>query len=172
VFPKRGGVDFGWYNKGMDSVIIAAILLGLSEIIGFMALSLLIRHIINAKQAEIEQRAEEALHRWLDPQPEGKPSKFAEFLDAGGSVVGSAAARSIMASLGAERSHTARAANGLVDEIEGAQNPILGLLSGGKRGKGAAIAKLAQMLLPMLAGHNGAGAPGVETIPPRRHREG
>jgi hypothetical protein len=158
----------------MDSVIVAAILLGICQIAGFYCLSLLIRRAINAKQAEIEARAEAALHKWLDPGPDGKPSQFAEVLDVGGSIIGAAAARSIMASLMAERSHTARAANGLSDEIQGAQNPILGLLTGGKRGKGAALAKLAQVLGPMLAGagnNHHSDSAGALTVTPRKHRE-
>jgi len=158
----------------MDSVIIAAVFLGICQIVGFYCLSLLIRRAINAKQAELEARAEAALHKWLDPGPDGKPSQFAEVLDVGGSIIGAAAARSIMASLMAEKSHTARAANGLSDEIQGAQNPILGLLAGGKRGKGAALAKLAQVLGPMLAGagnnHHSDNA-GALTVTQRKHRE-
>jgi hypothetical protein len=159
----------------MDSIILAGIFLGICQLVGFYCLSLLIRRAINAKQAEIEARAEAALHKWLDPGPDGKPSQFAQVLDVGGSIVGSAAARSIMSSLGAEKSHTARAANGLADEIQGEQNPILGLLAGGKRGKGAAIAKLAQIMGPMLAGagnnHHSDNAGALSAPPPRKHRE-
>jgi len=145
----------------MDSVIVAAIFLGICQLVGFYCLSLLIRRIINEKQAEIEARAEDALHKWIDAQPEGKPSKLAELLDVGGAVIGSAAARSIIAALGAQESHAARAANGLTDEIQGGQNPIMGLLSGGKRGKGAAMARLAQIIGPMLQGnHDNSGTAG------------
>lgn len=76
----------------MDSVIIAGLFLGICHILGVAALSLLIRREINAIQADIKQQAEEVLHKWLDPQAEGKPSRFAELLDAGGTVVGAAAA--------------------------------------------------------------------------------
>jgi hypothetical protein len=141
----------------MDNVVIAALLLGLSQILAVLALSRMIRRIINAKQAELEARAEAAMHKWLDAQEGGKPSKMAEVLDAGGTVIGLAAARSIMGALSAEKSHTARAANGMTDEIIGGQNPILGLLSGGKRGKGAALARLAEVLGPMLMGGNKNG---------------
>jgi hypothetical protein len=152
----------------MDSVIIAAILLGIVQIIAAYGLSLLIRRTINEKQAQLEARAEEAIRKWVEPQGEGKPSKLAEVLDVGGAVIGAAAARSIMGALGAEKSHTARAANDLADQIQGEQNPILGLLAGGKRGKGAAIAKLAQMIGPMLAKQNG-GADGASEYHGRRH---
>ncbi len=156
----------------MDNVVFAALLLGFSQILAVLALSRMIRRIINAKQAEIEARAEAALHKWLDAQEGGKPSKMAEVLDAGGTVIGLAAARSIMGALSAEKSHTARAANGMADEIVGAQNPILGLLSGGKRGKGAALARLAEVLGPMLMGgrpngDNGAQSSGAGSVSAR-----
>lgn len=154
----------------MSSMIVAAILLGVCQIIGFLGLSLLIRRAINAKQREIEARAEAAMREWLEPKAEGKPSRFAELLDAGGTIIGAAAARSIMSALSADKSHAARVANGLTDELQGAQNPILGLLAGGKRGKGAAIARLAEVLGPMLVGRNGNNPVHEEHVP-RKHRE-
>jgi ApbE superfamily uncharacterized protein (UPF0280 family) len=103
---------------------------------------------------------------WEQSEEEGKPSKLAVSLDAMGTVVGAAAARSIMASVQAEQSHMAKVANGVSDELQGQANPIIGLLAGGRRGKGAAILKLAQILGPMLAGsgtsnhgHDGSGGP-------------
>jgi len=141
----------------MDNIIVAVLLLGFCQLVGCYCLSLLIRRAINAKQAEIEARAEAALHEWLDPGPDGGASKGAKVLDAAGAVVGSAAARSIMSALNAEKSHTARAANGLSDVIQAEQNPLLGLLAGGKRGKGAAIAKLGQLLQGMYSGGNSGG---------------
>jgi hypothetical protein len=140
----------------MDSVVIAAGFIGICQIVGFYCFSLLIRRAINAKQAELEARAEEVIHKWIDLQEDGKPSRLAEMLEMGGTVIGSAAARSIIASLGAGQAHAARAANGLSDEIQATQNPLMGLLAGGKRGKGAALMRLAELLGPMLKGGNGA----------------
>jgi hypothetical protein len=88
-------------------------------------------------------------HEWLE-HAEGQPHKLSQAIEAMGAVVGSAAARSIMASLNADASHAARAANIASDGIEGARNPLLGLLAGGKRGKGAAVLRLAELLGPML----------------------
>jgi phage-related protein len=99
----------------------------------------------------------ELAHDWTDQPAPDKPSKLAEVAETLGAVVGSAMARSIMASLSADKSHASRVANGLTDELQGAQNPILGILQGGKRGKGAAIARLGQMILPMLSGKMGQG---------------
>jgi hypothetical protein len=142
----------------MDNIIIAATLICICQLVGFYGLSILIRRIIDAKQAELEARAEEALHKWVDLQEGDKPSRFAELLDTGGSVIGAAAARSIMGALHAGNSHAARQANGIAEEIEGNQNPIMGLLAGNKRGKGAALMRLAELLGPMLKGNNGASS--------------
>jgi hypothetical protein len=129
---------------------------------------------LNAKQAEIEAKAEKALHDWMDPGEGNTPSKFAQVVDATGSVIGSAAARSIMASLNAEASHTARAANTATDLLQAQANPIMGLLAGGKRGKGAAIQRLMDTVGPMLMGgnHNATSSPGgADEYKGRRHHE-
>jgi len=138
-------------------MIIAAILLGICQIIGFIGFGWLLRMYFERKQAQIERRIDATLHEWFTPEAEGEPHKAARALAAMGEVVGAAAARSIMASIAADRSHLSRQVNGALDEAQGAQNPILGLLSGGKRGKGAALAQLAAALGPMLAGHGGGG---------------
>lgn len=146
-------------------MIVAAILLGVCQIITPLGLCLFLRHIINAKQHEIEQKAEAVMREWLTA-PENQPSKAALLIDKAGSIIGAAAARSIMSSINSEKSHVARVANGVADELQGAQNPILGLLAGGKRGKGAAVMQLAGMLQGILApsgkvdssSDNGAGS--------------
>lgn len=76
-------------------------------------------------------------------------------VEALGAVIGSAAARSLSASINADASHAARAANAAADVMEAQQNPLVSLISGTKRGKGAAMARLAQMLGPMLQRSNG-----------------
>lgn len=144
-------------------MIFAAILLGVCQIITMLGCVLLLRRLINAKQAEIEERAERALRDWVESPEAGKPSKLAVMLDAAGAVVGSAAARSLMASLKQDASAQAHVANGISDTLQAQQNPVLGLLTGGKRGKGAAVLRLAEMLGPMLAGSgkgNGATTEG------------
>lgn len=153
-------------------MILTVILLMICQVITTLGACLLLRHFFNAKQADIEARAERALRDWVEAPEPGKPSKLAAALDAMGAVVGSAAARSLMASVKQDASSITKVANGAIDELAGQQNPLLGLLAGGKRGKGAAVLRLAEMLGPMLgAKGNGAGnTPGAEYTG-RRHRE-
>lgn len=139
----------------MDSVLFGLIFVGACQALCILGAVFLLKRWAERKQAEIEDRIGAALHAWVDPQGEGKPSKAAEALDAMGAVVGAAAARTIMGSLAAESSHTSRAANTLADIAQGQANPVLGLLSGGKRGKGAALARLAEILGPMLQSNQG-----------------
>lgn len=144
-------------------MIVAAILLGVCQIITMLGGVLLLRRLINAKQAELEEKAERALRDWVESPEAGKPSKLAVTLDAAGAVIGSAAARSLMASLKQDASAQAHVANGMVETLQAQQNPVLGLLAGGKRGKGAAVMRLAELLGPMLAGAgkgNGATSEG------------
>jgi hypothetical protein len=136
-------------------VIVAAILLGICQIITMLGATLLLRHFLNAKQAEIEARLEETVREWTAAQPDDQPSKLAVMLDATGSVIGSAAARSLMASLKQVQSSNAQVANGLSDQLQAEANPILGLLTSGKRGKGAAMMRLASLLGPLLTGKGG-----------------
>lgn len=138
-------------------MILTVVLFCLCQVLCTISFCIFLRHVINAKQAEIERRAEAAMRDWLTA-PEGEPSKAAMLIDKAGQVIGSAAARSIMASLQVEKSHVARVANGISDEIKGAQNPILGLLAGGKRGKGAAVMQLAGLLQGILS-PGGKGLP-------------
>lgn len=112
--------------------------------------------MIGRERKRINEILEALRHDWLD-HAEGQPHKLSQAIEAMGVVVGSAAARSIMASLNADASHAARAANSASDGIEGARNPILGLLAGGKRGKGAAVLRLAELLGPMLGSAGGKG---------------
>jgi hypothetical protein len=153
-------------------MILAAVLLGLCQILTMFGLCLFLRHFFNAKQAEMEAKAERALRDWVEAPEAGKPSKLALALEAAGAVVGSAAARSIMGNLKQDASSMAKVANGVSDELSGRANPIMGLLTGGKRGKGAAVMRLAEMLGPMFgAKGNGAGTvPGGEYTG-RRHKE-
>lgn len=115
--------------------------------------------MVQRKQTDIETRIRDLVQDWTTPPAEGKPHKLAELLSVMGAVVGQAAAGSIMASLSAEKSQVARVANNLSDEIIGQQNPILGLLAGGKRGKGAAVGQLMKLLGGAL-GNRPAGANG------------
>jgi hypothetical protein len=128
--------------------------------------------LISREKRHISELLTDLQQEWL-VAPEGEPHKAAKVLDAAGAVVGSAAARSIMASLGADASHAARAANTAGDLIQAQQNPILGLLAGGKRGKGAAVLRLAEMLGPMLSGNGNGAHSGIDggTPPARRHHE-
>ena len=136
-------------------MIAAALLLAFCQIVTVFGACLLLRRWINAKQAEIEAKAERALREWIESPKEGEPSKLAVMLDAAGAVVGSAAARSLMASFKQQSSSAAQVANGASDMLQAQQNPLVGLLAGGKRGKGAALLRLAELLGPMLGGKSG-----------------
>jgi hypothetical protein len=135
----------------MELMILAAVILALTQILTGILVCWWIRRTIAAKQAEISQI-------WLDlieqPDPT-KPSRLALFVDTCGATIGSAAARSIMATLSTADGHAARAANTASDLIQAQNNPIMALLQGGKRGKGAAVMRLAELLGPMLMGKNG-----------------
>jgi hypothetical protein len=111
---------------------------------------------------------EEKLREWFTSAP-GEPHQAAKVLDAAGAVIGHAAARSIMANLSQQAGAVANVANGVSDQLQAQSNPLVGLLTGGKRGKGAAIMRLAELLGPMLQGGN-HGAP-ANSMPTRRHRE-
>lgn len=110
-------------------------------------------------RASYEARLAALLREWGSPGADGGPSQLASLVDAAGTVIGRAAAQSIMASVSASDAHVARVANGLADEVQGRQNPVLGLLAGGRRGKGAAVARLAELLGPLLSS---AGSPAGE----------
>jgi hypothetical protein len=90
-------------------------------------------------------------------------------LDGMGTVVGSAAAKSLMASLKQTAGATANVANSVSDQLQAQGNPLLAMLTAGKRGKGAAVLRLAEMLGPMFAGKNGHSA--EEPYTGRRHHE-
>lgn len=137
-------------------MVLAAVLLGICQILSSIILSLLIRHYLKTKTQELEERAEAVLRDWVESPEDGKPSKLALILDSAGAVVGAAAARSIMASMKQQASSVAEVANGISDQIGAQQNPALALLTGGKRGKGAALIRLAEMLGPLFKNGNGA----------------
>lgn len=141
-------------------MIIALVVIALEIPLLAIGLKMALDSIVDRKQREVEAKIKALAEEWLIATSDKEPSKLAALVDAMGTVVGSAAARSIMASLSASNSQVARVANGLSDELQGAQNPIMALLSGGKRGKGAAVARLTQLLLPMLGNKNGGGKAG------------
>jgi hypothetical protein len=136
---------------------IALILLGIAQITVTIGVIFAARRYIEDKQAELEERATLILADWFNPASPTEASKMAALLDAAGAIIGGAAARSIMGSLGQRDSSVAKAANGAADEIEATQNPLMGLLGKSKRGRGAAVARLGQLLLPMLSNIGGNG---------------
>jgi len=136
----------------MTSVIFAVFLLGLCQIAGAIVAAVLIRRYIARLRAEIESQIAGALSDLVSQPAPDQPSKLALIVDMAGAVIGSAAARSIMASLSADKSHAANVANGVADQIQAQQNPLLAILAGGKRGKNAGVLRLAQMLGPLLSG--------------------
>ena len=138
-------------------IIIAAIMVSLAQIMSFVAFGWLLRVWADRKQAEIERRIDTAIRSWVEPPEEGKPSQVALVMQEAGTVIGQAAARSIMATFGAEASHEARVANGASEVLEAQANPLMSFLAGGRRGKGAALQRLTQLVMPLLtkAGNHG-----------------
>lgn len=114
--------------------------------------------VLDKKQAEIQGRLELAIRDWVEPQEENKPSKLAVSIDMAGTIIGSAAARSLMHNLSQANTAMTVAANNASEQITAAQNPLgamLANLGGGKRGKGAAVARLVDLLVPLLRGATG-----------------
>ena len=131
--------------------MIVAVILGFLGVIVTLVLSAVgVVWYVGRMRSDYEARLQSVVHSWCDPGSNGAPSRLANVVDAMGTVLGRAAAQSIMASMSASDSHVARVAGGLADEAQGRQNPLLGLLAGGRRGKGAAVARLAELLGPML----------------------
>jgi hypothetical protein len=147
--------------------LFAVLLLGLCQIAFFVALAVLIRAWAARKQEEIEQRIDALVQEWVSQPAPNKPSKLALLVEAMGNTVGAAAARSIMATFKAESAHTAAEANRVAGDLEEANNPLMSVLAGGARGKGAAVMKLAQLLLPMIKGAGNHNADNGGGEPPR-----
>jgi hypothetical protein len=137
-------------------VLSVIILLGICQILAPFGAFFVLRWYIERKQAEIETRAEAALHQWIDQPAPDKPSKLAETLGMVGAVVGSTAAKSLKQSFTQESTALTQVANGIADPLAAQQNPVMALLGGGKRGKNSAVVRLAELLGPMLSG---SGAP-------------
>jgi hypothetical protein len=152
----------------MGDILLASLLLILAQSLLFGAGFLLIRAALIRKQQEIEQRVSETIHSWIDAEGDGKPSKLAVTLEAMGAVVGSAAARSLMASIGADGAHMAKAANNVSDQIEAQTNPLGMLLKGGRRGKGAAIDRLSGLVMQLFQNSSGGGNGNTPTPPPQQ----
>lgn len=131
-------------------MVLALIWLGIAQILSVVLAYKLLMRAVARKQAEIELRLQETLSNFVSPPESGKPSPLAEILDNVGAVVGSAAARNIMKSLGGAEGRAGVQAEAISGQLQAQQNPLVGLLSGGKRGKGAAIMRLAELLGPLL----------------------
>lgn len=163
-------------------MILTVVLLGICQILTavcvlWLGMTLLDRWAAR-KQRILEERLLHAIHEWVDAQPPDdkgnpRPSKLAEAAALLGQIVGSAAARSLMASVKQDASSVSQVAGSMADQLQAQTNPLMALMGGGKRGKGSAVLRLAEMLGPMLAGkNNGNGATdrGSEYTG-RRHRE-
>jgi hypothetical protein len=151
-------------------MIIAAVLLGICQFASAFTLFLLFKYLMESKQRQLERRLEQAIKEWTYQPEADKPSKLAVLVDSVGAVIGSAAARSLMASVKQQSSSVAQVANGLSDQAQAQINPLAALVSGGKRGKGAALLRLAEIIGPMLSKQSGSNGSG-ESLPPRRHRD-
>lgn len=133
------------------SLIFVGICLAVSQIVGLVVCAALAKRYIEAKQAEIEARAEAVLRAWIEAKP-GEPSKLAELVAVAGDVIGSAAAKALLKSLGQANGAVGNVATGVAAPLEAQANPLLALLAGGRRAKGSAVLRLAELLGPMLAG--------------------
>jgi hypothetical protein len=157
-------------------IVISGILI--FQIIALVSIAIIIKRSISsfvlAKQAEIEAKIHDTLYDFVAPQGDGKASKLGDLLANAGLIVGQAAANTIMSNLNASNGHAVRAANDIAGAIDGQSSPlagVLGLLKGGRRGKGAAIGRLAEILGPMLGGGSAAGGNGSAEYIGRKHRE-
>lgn len=140
-------------------VLIAAALICFCQFAAAFCALLLVRRYIRRRESEIRDQLLSAAHEWIDPQGENadQPSKLADAIAQLGEIMGRAAARSLMSQLAASNSHAAKVAGGISDTVEAQTNP-LGLIAGAvTRGKGGGIARLAQLLAPMLGGLGGSG---------------
>jgi hypothetical protein len=151
-------------------LILAVVSIGLCQIFALFYVAFSLKRYAEAKQADIERRLIETIADYVNSPDPKTPSKLALIVHQLGLVIGSSAAQSLRASLSQESSALTHVANGAIDQLQGQQNPILALLSGGKRGKGSAIIKLAGMLQGML-GSNNHGGSGQGTTTPRRDGE-
>jgi hypothetical protein len=139
-------------------MILGLILLSVCNLLAPIGAFFMFKRYLDHKQAAVEAQLRAVVLDWIQPTEDGKQSKFAEMLDAGGAIVGRAAAKSIMLQLNQANTSVTQTANGIADPLEAHSNPIAALMSGGKRGKGAALARLAQLLAPMLTGSTGSNS--------------
>lgn len=110
---------------------------------------------INAKIDEKEQKFSQAIMSVIDSPDINTPSVLAQAVDQAGQVFARSLMKESAIQVKAENSHVARVANGISDEIEAQQNPLVALLAGNKRGKNSAVIRLAELLTPMLANKGG-----------------
>ena len=150
--------------------------LAIASFSGFLFIGLMIwavSHRIQRQVAVLEYNAkasiETAIREWIESPDSTTPSRLAMFIDTLGATIGSATARSIMASLNAEKSQVAHVANGISDQVQAVQNPLVALLAGGRRGKNSAVMRLAEILgQQFLTRGNGAQAEAPYT---KKHHE-
>lgn len=119
---------------------------------------------------ELEMRS--VIDDWTISPDSNTPSKLAQVTQLMGTVMGQAAAKSIMGAVNAQDAAIAKMANMASDEIEAAQNPLLALVKQGRKGKGSALERLAELMGPQII--QAIGGPGnghateSEYIPRRR----
>jgi len=155
-------------------VLTAFILLGVCQILAPFGAFFVLRWYIERKQTALEEWAEAAVHEWIDQPEPGKPSKVAEMIGMAGGIVGTSAAKSIMFQLNQQNTSVTQVANSIADPLAARQNPLTALLGGGRKGKNAAVLRLAELIGPMLGGGNGQGIPvksGTDTPMRKQHRE-
>lgn len=142
----RGGLLRGDYHKGdltlhaillrMGNVILAAVLLGVCQVIGFAGFCFVLRWYLSKRISAAQARINAELTALVD----SKPCQSASVLNAVGRIVGQEAGRTAKASFMADLSHAKRAANiageEAIVEAVGDKQPVLGaVLSGMGRNK-------------------------------------
>jgi hypothetical protein len=155
-------------------MVTAVILLALCTLLAPFGAFFVFRLYLNRKQAEIEGRLEDLARVWLVPPAPDQPHKLAEAVNQVGLIIGSAAARSLLASVKQDASSVAQVANGISDGVEAQHNPLKALISGGKRGKGAALLRLAELIGPMISHPGGNRQPdnGASSVASRIKNQG
>jgi hypothetical protein len=141
------------------ALLFALLFVALCTLVSPVLTVVLLKRYFERKQAELTAQVTDLARDFLAPPAEGQPSKFAIAIDSAGTIIGSAAAKSLMATMAQSNSAVANVANGITGQIEAERNPLKTLVSGGKRGRGAALTRLAEMLMPMLLSGRNGGSP-------------
>jgi HAMP domain-containing protein len=153
-FALLAPLDMPCYNILVLFVLLAALSVGASLIVSAFLLINGLRRVVDIKIEAIKSDLTATITDYVSPQ--GKdPSKLAEITETVGIIIGAAAAKSLMQSMGQRNSAASKVAGEMASAVDGQSNPLLALASSLPKGKGAGIARLAQLLAPMVGGNHG-----------------